>query len=35
MDLQSHLEEVKVKGQFIDQDDLLRELGINQDEIQN
>jgi len=32
---QSHLEEVKEKGQFIDQDEVLRELGINQDEIQN
>lgn len=32
---QIQLEEVKAKGQFIDQDELLRELGINQDEIQN
>jgi hypothetical protein len=32
---QSHLEEVKAKGEFIDQDDLLKELGINKDEIQN
>jgi len=32
---QSQLDEVKAKGQFIDQDELLQELGINQDEIQN
>lgn len=25
---EAHLEEVKVKGEFIDQDDLLKELGI-------
>nr|WP_242865663.1 metal-binding double selenoprotein MbdU [Desulfosporosinus sp. HMP52] len=31
---QSYLEEVKAKGQFIDQDELLKELGINKDEIQ-
>jgi len=29
------LEEVKAKGEFIDQDKLLKELGINEDEIQN
>ncbi len=27
------LEEIKLKGEFIDQDDLLRELGINKNEI--
>ena len=32
---QSQLEEVKAKGQFIDQDELLQELGINKDEIEN
>ena len=32
---QAHLEEVKAKGEFIDQDELLKELGINKDEIQN
>jgi len=32
---QSQLEEVKAKGQFIDQVELLQELGINKDEIQN
>ena len=32
---QSHLDEVKAKGQFIDQDELLQELGITKDEIQN
>ena len=32
---QTHLEEVKANGEFIDQDDLLKELGINKDEIQN
>lgn len=32
---QSQLDEVKAKGQFIEQDELLQELGINQDEIQN
>lgn len=32
---QSHLDEVKANGQFIDQDELLQELGINKDEIQN
>ena len=31
---QTHLEEVKTKGQYIDQDELLQELGINKDEIQ-
>jgi len=31
---QAHLEEVKAKGQFIDQDELLKELGIIKDEIQ-
>ena len=29
------LDEVKAKGQFIDQDELLQELGINKGEIQN
>jgi len=28
-----HLEEIKLKGEFIDQDDLLKELGINKSEI--
>lgn len=28
-----HLEEIKINGEFIDQDDLLKELGINKDEI--
>lgn len=32
---QTHLEEVKAKGEFIDQDDLLKELGIDKDDIQN
>lgn len=32
---QAHLEEVKAKGEFIDQEDLLKELGINKDDIQN
>ncbi|MHB8126097.1 MAG: hypothetical protein ACYDEJ_10730 [Desulfitobacteriaceae bacterium] len=32
---QAHLEEVKIKGEFIDQDELLQELGINKNEIQN
>lgn len=32
---QAHLEEVKEKGEFIDQDDLLKELGISKDDIQN
>jgi hypothetical protein len=27
------IEEIKLKGEFIDQDSLLRELGINKDEI--
>ena len=27
------LEEIKLKGEFIDQDDLLKELGINKNEI--
>jgi hypothetical protein len=31
----AHIEEVKAKGEFTDQDELLRELGINEDEIQN
>lgn len=31
----THLEEVKSKGEFVDQDDLLKELGINNDDIQN
>lgn len=29
------IEEVKAKGEFIDQNLLLKELGINEDEIQN
>lgn len=32
---QTHLEEVKAKGEFIEQDDLLKELGISKDDIQN
>jgi len=32
---QAHLEEVKAKGEFIDQNDLLKELGISEDEICN
>ncbi len=32
---QAQLEEVKSKGEYIHQDDLLKELGINKDEIQN
>ncbi len=28
-----HIEEIKSKGEFIDQDNLLKELGINQDEV--
>jgi len=28
-----HLEDIKLKGEFIDQDDLLKELGINKNEI--
>ncbi|WP_353093011.1 hypothetical protein [Tissierella praeacuta] len=28
-----HLEEIKINGEFIDQDDLLEELRINKDEI--
>jgi hypothetical protein len=28
-------EEVKAKGEFLDQDEILKELGINEDEIQN
>jgi hypothetical protein len=28
-----HLEDIKSSGEFIDQDDLLAELGINKDEI--
>lgn len=28
-----YLEEIKLKGEFVDQDDLLKELGLNQDEI--
>ncbi|MCX8130862.1 MAG: hypothetical protein N3I35_12260 [Clostridia bacterium] len=32
---QTHLKEVKAKGEFIDQDDLLKELGIDKDDIQN
>lgn len=28
------LEDIKLNGEFISQDDLLKELGINQDEIQ-
>ncbi|MBU5439421.1 hypothetical protein KQI42_15495 [Tissierella sp. MSJ-40] len=28
-----YLEEIKLNGEFIDQDDLLKELEINQDEI--
>lgn len=28
-----HIEEIKVNGKFIDQDDLLNELGINKDEL--
>lgn len=31
----AHIEEVKAKGEFIDQDELLKELGINGHEIQN
>ncbi len=31
----AHLEEVKANGEFIDQNQLLHELGINIDEIQN
>ena len=27
------IEEIKLNGEFIDQDDLLKELGINKDEI--
>lgn len=30
---QAYLEEVKSKGEFIDQKDLLKELGITEDEI--
>jgi hypothetical protein len=30
---QAHLEEVKAKGEFIDQDGLLKELGIHVDDI--
>lgn len=29
----SCLEEIKLKGEFIEQDDLLKELGINKDDI--
>ena len=32
-DEKSHLEEVKLKGEFIDQADLLKELELNKDEI--
>ena len=32
---QSYIKEVKTKGEFIDQDELLKELGISEDEIQN
>lgn len=32
---QTRLDEVKAKGEFIDQDDLLKELGIRNDDIQN
>ncbi len=28
-----HLKDIKLKGEFIDQDDLLKELGINKNEI--
>jgi hypothetical protein len=28
-----HIEEIKLKGEFIDQDDLLKEIGINKNEI--
>ncbi|MDD2211730.1 MAG: hypothetical protein PHS83_00510 [Clostridia bacterium] len=31
----AHLEEVKMKGDFIDQKELLKELGISEDEICN
>ena len=31
----SHIEEVKKKGEFIDQEQLLKELGIAEDEISN
>ncbi len=29
----THFEEVKTKGKFIDQEELLKELGINKDEL--
>ncbi|MEM5818670.1 MAG: hypothetical protein AAGU16_12510 [Desulfitobacterium hafniense] len=32
---QTHIDEVKVKGQFVDQDEVLQELGISKDEIHN
>lgn len=32
---QSHIEELKAKGEFVDQDEVLKELGINKDEIQD
>lgn len=32
---QSHIEEIKAKGEFVDQDEVLKELGINKDEIQD
>lgn len=34
-DEKSRLEEVKAKGEFVEQDVLLKELGLNKDEISN
>ena len=34
-DQKSRLEEIKTKGEFIDQDELLKELGLNKDELPN
>lgn len=34
-DEKSRLEELKTKGEFVDQDELLKELGLNKDELSN
>lgn len=31
----AHIQKLKEKGEFIDQEDLLKELGINKDDIQS
>lgn len=34
-DEKSRLEELKTKGEFVDQDEFLKELGLNKDELSN